>query len=300
MAAASLLARLLKWLLITVVVLVALLLIAAWYVGLWNILFPSTHHDTVAPEIPATLQAPAMLVFSKTNQFRHKDGIAGGAVILEDIAEQRGWGMFHTENGAVFNPDDLARFRAVVFLNATGDMLSAEQEQAFQSWMEQGGGWLGIHAAGDSSHLEWQWYRDNLIGADFTAHIMGPQFQYARVMTENEQHPVLAGLPDEWQHEEEWYSWASSPRLEGFNVLATLDEESYSPWQKMLGSEVDLRMGDHPVVWANCIGEGRSVYTAMGHRGDAFEQPQNRELLENALDWLLLDAGTCDSALLAE
>jgi len=278
--------RILKWLLLVAVVLVAASLVSIWMAGAWNLVFPDRSHDSVPPELPTQLQSPALLVFSKTNGFRHKEGIAGGAKALEAMARDNDWGLFHTENGAVFNSADLGRFDVVVFLNASGDMLDAEQEQAFQSWLEAGGGWLGIHAAGDSSHAGWQWYRDNLIGADFTAHIMGPQFQTATVLMENPQHPVVRGVPARWEHEEEWYSWARSPRDEGFLVLATIDEDSYTPVQKLFGSERDLRMGDHPVVWSNCVGSGRSVYATMGHRAEAFEQPQVRQILENSLRWL--------------
>ena len=290
---ASLGVRLLKWLLLLGTLLVAVALFGIWKIGAWNILFPSTSHDTVPPAIPSDLARPAVLVFSKTNGFRHTEGIEGGSIALADMAGQRGWGLFFTENGAVFNTSDLGEFDVVVFLNATGDMLNIEQEQAFATWMEQGGGWLGIHAAGDSSHAGWQWYRDNLVGADFTAHIMGPQFQRASVILENQGHPVLSGLPDVWQHEEEWYSWEKSPRSEGFTILATLDEDSYTPVQKMWNHERDLRMGDHPVVWTNCVVAGRSAYAAMGHRAEAFSQPQVRRLLANALDWLVSDTGDC-------
>lgn len=294
MSGSRLALRAIKWMVGILVVLVVVCLVAIWWVGAWNIVFPDRSHDIVPPVLPANLTQPSLLVFSKTNAFRHRDGIAGGAGVIEAVARERDWGVFHTENGAVFNSGDLARFRVVVFLNASGDMLDMRQEAAFQSWLENGGNWLGIHAAGDSSHSEWQWYRDNLIGADFTAHIMRPQFQTATLMLENLRHPALRDLPDSWDHEEEWYSWERSPRTEGFVVLATVDEDSYEPVQKMLGSERDLRMGDHPVVWANCVGEGRTLYMAMGHRGDAFEQPQNRRLLENALVWLTggpVDAG---------
>ena len=293
--AKSLWMRILKVVLVVVVIGAAVSLFAIWRIGAWNLVFPGNSHDTVAPAIPAGLNSPSVLVFSKTNGFRHVDGIEGGAKALQAITSKHGWGMFHTENGAVFNEQDLAQFDVVVFLNASGDMLSAAQESAFQSWLTAGGGWLGIHAAGDSSHLEWQWYRDNLIGATFTAHIMGPQFQTAAVVLENHQHPVLRELPDIWQHEEEWYSWEQSPRVEGFTILATLDESSYVPVADFMGTQTDLRMGDHPVVWANCIGSGKSVYAAMGHRGDAFEQPQVRLLLDNALAWLIDDTqdGAC-------
>jgi type 1 glutamine amidotransferase len=286
--------KFLKILLLIVVVGVALALVSIWKVGAWHLVFPSQNHDTVAPAIPNDLAAPAVLVFSKTNSFRHNEGIAGGAKALQEIAAQRKWGLFHTENGAVFNARDLAKFDVVVFLNASGDILNDEQESAFESWLQAGGGWLGIHAAGDSSHLAWKWYRDNLIGATFTAHIMGPQFQRATVVLENHQHPVLKDLPDIWQHEEEWYSWEQTPRVEGFTILAVLDEDSYTPVQNFMGQSRDLRMGDHPVVWSKCVGSGRSVYAAMGHKAEAFGQPQVRQLLENSLAWLIEDTdGVC-------
>jgi type 1 glutamine amidotransferase len=264
------------------------------HIGAWHLVFPSDHHDTEPPRLPTELSAPAVVVFSKTNAFRHKEGIAGGQAALAEIAAGNGWDVFITENGAVFNPEMLNKFGAVVFLNASGDMLSAAQEQAFQAWLEGGGGWLGIHAAGDSSHAGWAWYSDTLIGAEFTAHTMGPQFQRATLLTENHQHPVNAGLPSLWQHVEEWYSFASSPRARGFTILATVDESTYTPVQKVFGSETDLRMGDHPVIWSTCVGAGRSVYSALGHQAEAFASPTYRRLLENALAWALgLRQGGC-------
>jgi uncharacterized protein len=283
----SLLARILRGVSLLAAVGIAIALVSIWRAGAWHLLFPSHQHDTVPPVISANLASPAVLVFSKTNSFRHYEGIAGGAKVLQSIAAHHRWGMFHTENGAVFNKSDLSRFDAVVFLNASGDVLNEEQEHAFQAWLEGGGGWLGIHAAGDNSHLEWQWYRDKLIGATFTAHPMGPQFQRATVALENNAHPVLKGLLDVWQHEDEWYSFEHSPRTEGFTILATIDEDSYSPVQNFMGKKRDLSMGDHPVVWSNCVGAGRSVYTVMGHKAEAFEQPQFRQLLDNALTWLI-------------
>jgi len=287
----SLLIRLLKMIVIFSLIMIVVSLVAIWQIGAWNLVFPNKTHDTVAPTLPTDLAPNSILLFTKTNSFRHTEGIAGGVTLITALAQQHGLGVFHTENGAVFSDSDLSHFRVVVFLNASGDMLSEPQELAFQRWMEAGGGWLGIHAAGDSSHLEWRWYRDNLIGADFTAHVMGPQFQTAKVMLENTAHPALNAIPDLWKHEEEWYSWEKSPRLEGFTILATLDEDSYSPVANFMGSSTDLRMGDHPVVWTNCVGLGRSLYAAMGHKAEAYDQPQVRGIIENALLWLMGPSG---------
>jgi type 1 glutamine amidotransferase len=281
--------KILRRLLIATVTLFGLLLVAglgtAWYVGAWQILFPSHDHDSVPPELPAQLARPAVLVFTKTNSFRHIDGIAAGVPLLRDIAAKRGWGFFHTENGAVFNAEDLARFDVVMFHNASGDVLDEAQERAFQTWLEAGGGWVGTHSSGDSSHKEWRWYQETLIGGTFTAHIMGPQFQEARVVVEDPTHPAAAKLPAEFRHTEEWYSWDASARDKGFHVIATVDESSYEPSARMFGQEADLRMGDHPVVWSRCVGKGRALYSALGHAAEAYSTPEHPPLLEGALAW---------------
>ena len=62
-----------------------------WTSGAWHLVFPSSQHDEVAPALPARLTSPAILVFSKTNGFRHIEGIAGGRRALTRIAAKQGW-----------------------------------------------------------------------------------------------------------------------------------------------------------------------------------------------------------------
>jgi type 1 glutamine amidotransferase len=283
----SFLLRAIRFLLVLVLLVGGLGLAAIWYMGAWNVVFPSSAHDAVAPYIPAGDAEKSVLVFSKTNGFRHEAGIAAGTSTLASIARKHGWDMFATENGAVFTADILSRFDSVVFLNTTGDTLSRAQQSAFQIWLEAGGGWIGIHAAGDGSHAGWAWYVQTLIGAKFSAHILGPQFQRATVVIESIGHPAMARLPNIWQHSEEWYSWEQTPRVNGFNILAVLDEDSYTPEQNFLGRHRDLRMGDHPVVWSRCVGKGRALYSALGHKAEAFEASEHLLLLEDALRWTL-------------
>ena len=259
--------------------------------GHWNQVFPSSQHDTVPPDIPSDLTQGAILVFTKTNNFRHIDAIETGVGVLEEIAHKRGWGFFHTENGAIFNDTDLSGFSAVVFHNANGDMLSEEQESAFQRWLESGGGWLGIHSAGDGSHSKWRWYTETLIGANYTWHIMFPRFQTATINIEESRHPATWGLPRTWEHEEEWYSWDKSPRDNGFRILATVDEGSYNPEFNFFVGQIDLRMGDHPVVWSRCVKNGRALYSALGHKAESYENPEHQLLLEGALAWVVGEEG---------
>lgn len=268
-----------------------------WHIGAWNLVFPKTHHDVQAPSLPA-LERPALLLFSKTNAFRHKESIAAGAAFFKAEAEQQGWSVYHGENGAVFNPEQLRQFDVVVFLNTSGDTLSEAQRQAFQDWLAGGGGWLGIHAAGDDSHQAWPWYVRELIGTNFIAHIMGPQFQQGLLIREPVGsstdpaaiHPAVEGLPEQWLHREEWYSWDESPRGKGFDILLRVDESSYSPRLRFLGEDRDLSMGDHPIAWSRCVGKGRSLYSALGHEAAAFEQAEHRQLLVSSVAWLLQES----------
>ena len=279
---------LVKKMFLALVTFLLVILAGLYQVGVFAVFFPSHQHEIDPPVLPVMSSAQTILLFTKTNSFRHEEGIEAGSKLINSLAEKNAWQIVQTENGAVFNSRDLAKFKAVIFLNTSGDTLSASQQKAFQSWLLQGGGWLGVHAAGDGSHQDWPWYMENLIGVVFTGHTMGPQFQQATVINEHLSHPVMVGLSGNWAHTEEWYSWQQSPRAKGFEVLASVDESSYQPHLKLIGKPVYLRMGDHPIVWANCLQKGRAVYSAMGHAAEAYRAPEHQTLIENAIRWLLV------------
>ena len=287
--------RVILWLVLALLALLAIGAVRNWDTIQRVFLGGKHDHETVAPALPANLARPAILVFSKTNAFRHEEAIPAANALFAQMAKDKGWGYFQTENGAAFNPQILSHFDAVVFNNVSGDVFSPDQETAFKAFIENGGGYVGLHAAGDNSHEGWPWYQNELIGAKFTMHTMKPQFQQATVTVEDKTHAATQGLPASWQRTEEWYSFDKSPRGKGYGVLATVDEKTYNP-EGMFGK--DLRMGtDHPVVWWHCQGKGRVLYTAFGHRAEAFAEPETRTLLTNALTWSLHSDGTdCGAA----
>lgn len=238
-------------------------------------------YDHVPPTLPATPTRPAVLVFDKINGFRDSPSVDAAARALREMAAHRGWTMVFSGNGAVFNAKDLARFDVVVWNNVSGDVLTLSQRVAFQRWIERGGGFAGIHGSGGDPVYFWDWYADTLIGARFTGHPSSPQFQTARVVVEDGG-GITAGLPADWALLEEWYSFDASPRAKGVRVLATLDERTYTP--ETFGGR-SLRMGDHPIAWSQCIGRGRSFYTAIGHRPEVHSEPNAVRLLEQGIAW---------------
>lgn len=240
--------------------------------------------ETTPPQVPANIPRPAILVFSKTNAFRHEAAIPAAAAMLEGLAKANGWGIYQTENGATFRPDILARFDAVVFSNVTGDVFTPDQRAAFKAFVENGGGYVGIHGAGDNSHEAWDWYVRSIIGTRFIGHPMDPQFQKATMRIEDHNHPATAGLPDSLERVDEWYSFDKSPRgIPGLTVLATLDESTYKPGA-FFGTE--LAMGkDHPIAWWRCGGKGRVFYAAGGHTAEMFSDAAFRKMVSGAIKW---------------
>lgn len=252
-------------------------------------------YERTPPALPAEIPRPAILVFSKTNGFRHEEAIPAANALFARFARDNKWGYFQTENGATLRPEILARFDAVVFNNVSGDVFTPEQRQALRSFIENGGGFVGVHGSGGDMSYDWRWYVEHLIGAQFIGHPMGPQFQRATVRVEDRTHPATIGLPETWQRTDEWYSFESSPRAKGYHILAALDERTYSPKGPM---GQDLRMGkDHPVAWWHCTGRGRVLYSAMGHQAAAYSEPGYRTMLLGAVRWALGQEGSgCGTA----
>jgi len=247
--------------------------------------------DTVPPELPPELGSGslAILSFSKTSGFRHEDAIPAAAASLDAIAARRGWTVFATENAAVFDDELLARFALVFANNTTGDNWTEAQKAAFVRFVEAGGGVVGVHGAAGTRYRYWDWYTDVLLLARFIGHPVWPQFQEAAVLVEDGSHPATRHLPARWMRTDEWYSFERSARELGAHVLATLDESTYEP--KAFGD--DLSMGDHPIVWVHCPGEGRAFYSAIGHSAEAYQDADHEAMLEGALSWAAGLEGTC-------
>ncbi|HJX27620.1 MAG TPA: ThuA domain-containing protein [Thermoanaerobaculia bacterium] len=214
-----------------------------------------------------------ILVFSKTTSFRH-GSIEAGIAALRSLGSANDFVVDATEDAGQFTTANLGRYKAVVFLSTTGDVLNGEQQAAFMSYIRNGGGFVGIHAAADTEH-GWPWY-GGLVGAYFASH---PEPAQARIRVESRDHPSTRTLPDPWTRFDEWYDFARNPRSRGVTVLLTLDETSYSGG----------RMGaDHPIAWYHEYEGGRAWYTGGGHTDESFSEPA---FLEHLLGGIRYAAG---------
>jgi type 1 glutamine amidotransferase len=202
-----------------------------------------------------------ILVFSKTLLYRHAS-ITNGVAMLQQLGAKHGFAVDATEDSSAFTPANLARYKVAVFLGTSGDVLNPEEETAFKNFIENGGGFVAIHAAVAgkvATEGDWLWY-SQLLCADFDNH---KAIERAIVIIEDKTHPSTAHLPDTWSRIDEWYNFVSTPRPK-VHVLASLDEKSFHGGT--MGS-------DHPVIWTRAIGKGRLWYTALGHTEESYSDP---------------------------
>ncbi len=236
------------------------------FAGLVLLSMLASCHGTPAP---AASSGVRVLVFTKTTGYRHQS-IAQGLAALRDLGVSGGFAVDSTEDSAKFALDNLRRYRAVVFLNTSGEVLNEAQQRDFESYIREGGGYVGVHAAADTEY-DWPFYGE-LVGAWLADH---PAIQPARMVVADRTNPATAHLSTGWRRTDEWYNFKTNPRSR-VHVLLTLDETTYT------GGSMGL---DHPIAWCHPVGAGRSFYTGGGHTPESYAEPEFRTHLLGAVKW---------------
>jgi glucose/arabinose dehydrogenase len=96
-----------------------------------------------APAAAAAATAVSVLVFHGPAA-EQQDPVLRAAAEIAEVGQENGVAVTASSDPAVFTADGLARYRAVVFLSATGALLSRDQEAALQAYMKAGGGFFGV------------------------------------------------------------------------------------------------------------------------------------------------------------
>lgn len=213
---------------------------------------------------------PSILVFSKTGGFRH-DAIEKGTAAIEALGRENGFDVEHTEDSTLFTANYLKKFKAIIFLSTTGDILNNEQQKAFEQYIQHGGGFVGVHAAADTEY-DWPWY-NKLVGAWFLSH---PKQQNATIDVLDKNHPSTQHLPDRWTRWDEWYNYKDiNPET---HVLMKLDEGSYE------GGE---NGENHPIAWYHTFDGGRAFYTGLGHTKESYDEEHFKKHLLGGIKYAM-------------
>jgi type 1 glutamine amidotransferase len=197
---------------------------------------------------------------------------------FEQVSQEHDFTVEFTDNPADLTDVALSRCHVFVQLQLAPFDIPHEGQQSIQRFIEGGGGWVGVHAAGltgaqfsrpDRPH--WDWFDAFMGGVNYSPH---PAYQTGVMVVEDSSHPVMQGVSARVEMADEWYEFDANPRGR-VQVLAVADESSYKP---------NRPMGDHPLVWVN-ESYRRAVYIGVGHDSTALANPDFGRILTNAVLW---------------
>ena len=233
---------------------------------------------------PATASQFKALLFTKTAGWKH-DSIPAGVSAVKALARLHHFDVVHSDTADVFNPSDLNQFDVIIFLSTTGDVLNERQQDAFQKFIQQGKGYVGVHSAADSEH-DWSWYR-GLVGRTFVIH---PKVQSAKIEVLEDRFPGTEYMPSRFLWTEEYYGY-SDEHSDSLNYILSVDEKSYNPavdW----GEVKSGGMGEfHPLAWYQQYDGGRAFYTGLGHLSASYSDVMFQSHLYGGIYWAATGKG---------
>lgn len=204
---------------------------------------------------------------------------------------------------------DFSRYDLIVSnLGADSPLWPDDTQQSFESFLQNGGGLVVVHAANnawghweeynkmiglgawggrDSSTGPYVYYTDaGELEMDHSAGICGSHgAEYDYLMTSRApEHPIMKGLPTEWLHaRDELYERMRGP-FENATVLATAYsdvEKNAPPWDPSVKG-----LGQHvPLLMAINYGQGRVFHTALGHFDYSMECVGFMTTLQRGAEW---------------
>jgi hypothetical protein len=219
----------------------------------------------------------------------HGSFAAGANEWFPSVAQANGFTYTASSNWGELASITAAPGRIVLFLD---NIPYGEGQTGFQSYMDNGGAWMGFHVCAWTDDAAWSWYHDELLGSGtYQKNTWKPTSAELRV--ESTDHPVVAGLGSLFTSApNEWYAFngdlVNNPEIE---ILLAIDESSYP-----LGTNAGetWTSGYYPVAWANK--NYKMVYVNMGHDdmdyganmplSSTFASPMQNQLFLNAIRYL--------------
>ncbi len=232
----------------------------------------------LTPEVDAQ-SGFKILHYTETSGYDHNTRQVSLAM-LQNLGLNHGFTVDNDTDGSSFDSlSTLLQYAVVVFASTSGDnILTASQRSNFESYINAGGSFAGIHSASDTYRHStadgvntgtWDWYAE-LLGASVQQypynHVSGtPLYELSKVGT----HSSTGSLPDPWAKNEEYYYWENGYYNPG-NIPVLEVEQTVGP-----NGQVNSYDGIRPISWYRHLpGGGRSFYTALGHASANYTNDQ--------------------------
>ncbi|MBD5163853.1 MAG: ThuA domain-containing protein [Bacteroidales bacterium] len=221
----------------------------------------------------------ALLIYSETAEPAHVEFGHDAVKYFTDLTVGNGWILDVATSFAGLDYDKLQEYNTLIVINTNPG--PGKEREAFEKYMENGGGWLGFHAAGyTDASTNWPWFNEFLGCGHFYCNNWPPQPVLLTLDTTDS--PVTRSLPAEFvAPDSEWYQFNPSPRtFDNVEVLASISPKNYP-----LGLKDVVKFGDFPIVWRNK--NYRMVYLNYGHGNREFMDATQNLLTINAFRYVV-------------
>ena len=221
----------------------------------------------------------ALLYYTTTAEEAHVQFAEQSIDFFHRLTYGNGFILDKTTSLAEYPYEKLKEYDVIIAVNAQPG--SARERADFEKYMENGGGWVGFHAAAyNDAGTNWPWYNKFLGCGTFLCNNWPPQPALLDVASGSS--PVTKNLPSQFvAPASEWYMWNDSPTMNpDVEVLLSLSPRNYP-----IGIKDVVSFGDFPVVWTNK--NYRMIYLNMGHGDLEFTDATQNLLFTNALRWIV-------------
>jgi len=219
--------------------------------------------------------------YTAKNDMAHISFVHEANKWFPEMAAKYNFSYDSTSNWNNLNAAFLAKYQVVIFLDTRPP--SNEQRLAFETYMKNGGGWMGFHYAAfaltpSDDPQDWDWYHNEFLGSgQYVSNTWRPVSAILRV--EDKHHPATKGLPETFKSQPcEWYRWQFDLRKNpDIDILCSIDSTSFPLGTGPKLSEI-WHSGYYPIVWSNR--KYNMVYFNMGHNDMDYEHRYDKNTVE--------------------
>ncbi len=184
-----------------------------------------------------------------------------------------------TNDWSNLNAEFLTRYQVVLFLDTRPE--DPVQREAFKTYVEKGGAWMGFHFAGfaltpSAYSQNWDWYHEQFLGSgEYKSNTWRPTSAILRV--EDTTHPTTKNLPSTFKSApNEWYRWKNDlTKNPDIKIILSIDPSSFPLGTGPKPHEI-WHEGYYPVAWTNI--KYKMLYMNMGHNDIDYQNKTNKEL----------------------
>ncbi len=251
-------------------------------------------------------QPRKLLVFSKTNGFRHAS-IATGKIALTEMGRKTGaFEAVISEDIADFEEDRLKTYDAICFLSPTLNVLAPSKDEMekltdaekadaltretrlkenLMKFIKSGRGYIGIHAATDCCY-EWPEY-GVMVNGYFDGHPWNADCMVSvKVEPGEEKHPLVAMFEGQnVEFPEEIYQLKDPYDSKAVHMLLRLDTEKTD----MTRIGIKRTDKDFGIAWARHWEKGRVFYCSLGHNHEIYWNAKVLRHYLAGIQWALGD-----------